>query len=54
MFKIIYCFIFGHKKYQPQVLYKRDFICLNDSLGSPLVSINVCERCKRVYAEFKG
>ena len=54
MFRKLICLIFGHKKYQPNALNGHDFLELKDALNRQLVTINVCERCKKVYAEFKA
>lgn len=54
MFNKFICLIFGHNKYQPKALNGQDFIELKDKLGCQLVAINICERCKKVYAEFKA
>lgn len=51
MLKKIVCLIAGHKKYQPKALSGDDLITLRDSLGVKLMTVNVCERCKKVYAE---
>lgn len=45
------CLLFGHKRYSPNVLRGHSLITLKDSLGSDLVSINVCERCGAVFSD---
>ncbi len=47
------CWLFGHRKYDPQVLEGKDFSTLRDALGSPLVSVNICERCGAVYSDLR-
>ena len=44
----------GHKKYNPKSKHEYDLIAINDALGQQEVAVNVCERCKKVYAEFKA
>jgi len=45
------CLLFGHKKYSPTALNSDDLMTITDALGSKLVSINICERCGRVYSD---
>lgn len=49
---MIKCLLFGHEKYSPQILNGKDIVLVNDALGAPLVSINVCKRCGKVYSTF--
>jgi len=53
MIKWLICKIWGHKKYSPHALNGNPFIALNDSMGSPLVFIHICKRCKKLYVEFQ-
>lgn len=52
MFSRITCLIKGHKKYNPDILKGSSLIDLKDATGSHLVSINVCERCGKVYSSY--
>jgi len=45
------CLLFGHKKYNPDMLNNHDIIELKDALGVKLVSINICQRCGAVYSD---
>ena len=45
------CLLFGHKKYSPDALQGYSLITLKDSLGSPLVNVDVCERCGTVFSD---
>jgi hypothetical protein len=48
----IICKILGHKKYSPKALEGNDLFEVKDSMGYTLVTINVCERCGKVYSTF--
>jgi len=52
MFTYIKCLLFGHKKYEPNVLNGNDIILVRDIMNQPLVSINVCKNCGKVYSTF--
>lgn len=52
MIKYIICFIKGHKKYNPKALNGVDVLTINDAMGVKLTSINICERCGKVYSEW--
>jgi hypothetical protein len=52
MYKYIKCLLFGHKKFETNVLNGNDIILVSDALNQPLVSINVCKNCGKVYSTF--
>lgn len=52
MFKKIICLMFGHKKYEPNVLKNKNLFEVKDELGSILVAINICKLCGAVYSDY--
>jgi hypothetical protein len=52
MIKLLICLIIGHKKYSPHVLSGEDFMTMKDLLGVKLLTVNICERCKKLYVRF--
>tara|TARA_Y100000310_G_C20570680_1_gene757850 strand:- start:852 stop:1067 length:216 start_codon:yes stop_codon:yes gene_type:complete len=53
MIKRLLCSIFGHAPLRFHVLNNFPIIQVKDSLNEPLIAIDCCERCKRVYWEYE-
>ena len=51
MLNKLICLIVGHEKYFPNELGGYNLIELKGKRGCTLLTINVCKRCEKVYAE---
>lgn len=52
MIKRLLCSILGHIPLRFHVLNNYPIIAVKDKLNEPLIAIDCCERCKRVYWEY--